>query len=86
MIDLSESVYSTALDHYQTGRISRHQWQQYRAVWNWSANRFGGNAGRSQERYYQRYGSERYWQRIDAVKRYGIAIGLIKSEFCSALY
>ena len=34
----------------------------------------------------KRYGSERYWQRIDAVKRYGIATGLIKSEFTSALY
>ena len=86
MINLSEATYQTACGHYQAGRVSRRQWQQYRAVWSWSANRFGGDAGRAQERFYQRYGSDRYWQRIDAVKRYGIAIGLIKSEFTSALY
>ena len=86
MINLSEATFDTAFDHYQAGRVTRRQWQQYRAVWGWSANRFGGDAGRAQERFYQRYGSDRYWQRIDAVKRYGIAIGLIKSEFTSALY
>ena len=86
MINLSEATYQTACDLYQAGRVSRRQWQEYRAVWRWSANRFGGDAGRAQERFYQRYGSERYWQRIDAVKRHGIATGLIKSEFTSALY
>ena len=86
MINLSEASYNTALDHYLAGRITRRQWQQYRAIWTWSANRYGGEAGRSQDRFYRRYGSDRYWQRIAAVKRHGLAVGLIKSEFCSALY
>ena len=85
-MNLTELSYNQALEEFQAGRVSSKEWQIYKSIWSWSAGRYGGRAGRVQEKYYDRNGSEKYWARIEAVKKRGIKLGLIKSEYCSRLY
>ena len=83
---LREASYADALAAYQSGLVSRRDWQIYSSVWSWSADRYGGRAGRVQERFYQRHGSDRYWQRIAEVRAYGVRLGLIADPLVSGLY
>lgn len=55
---------------YNTGTISRATYQKWRAVWLWAAPHYGGDYGRVHDRYYEKYGRCRYWQRIRKVRTF----------------
>ena len=46
-------------------RVFDHYW-----MFHWAAPRFSGSAGFVQERFYNRFGKDAYFRRIDRMKRY----------------
>ena len=46
-------------------RVFDHYW-----MFHWAAPRFSGSSGFVQERFYNRFGKEAYYRRIDRMKRY----------------
>lgn len=41
---------------------------EFMRLWSWSAPRFGGAAGRAQEAFYERHGSQALWRRYTRVQ------------------
>lgn len=56
MSALNTATLQEAADMHLDGRISDRQWRRFRLAWIWGAARFGGEAGRLQERLYARGG------------------------------
>ena len=83
---LKEASFNDALSAYQSGHVKRRDWQIYQSVWSWSADRYGGRAGRVQEAFYRRHGSEKYWRRIELTRAYAVRFGLIADPLVSGLY
>lgn len=50
------------------GRITPRTFDRFLFIANWAAARFSGVAGVRQEGFYQRFGSDAYWRRIERVR------------------
>lgn len=50
-------------------RFTKMAKEAYFQLWTWSANRFDGEAGRLQDAYYKRFGSQRLKKRIERCNR-----------------
>ena len=58
-----------ALNWEQINELQGYHRQQARALWQWAAPRFS-SLGTDQARYFERYGAERTYQRINRVRRW----------------
>lgn len=56
--------YDAVHRRYLNGMVSERDWRLFNLLWTWSAPRFGGDAGRAQDRVYQRCGALALERRI----------------------
>lgn len=54
---------------FNRGMIGQQIFEAYCRVWAWIAPRFGGTPGFRQETFYNTFGKDRYYQRINKVRR-----------------
>lgn len=56
--------YDAVHRRYINGMVSERDWRLFNLLWTWSVPRFGGDAGRVQDRVYQRCGALALERRI----------------------
>ena len=66
---LKHVSYSNMQENHKYGYISDHEWRVYQFFWTWSYPRFGGTAGLIHDRLFARVGVDRYYRRINKVRR-----------------
>jgi hypothetical protein len=54
---------------YRWGSIPQNVFEAFCRVWDWSAPRFGGSVGLRHEAFWNQYGKDRYYSRINKVRR-----------------
>lgn len=56
---------------WNQGRLSDREWHRYRFAWTWCAARWSNvcRAGEKQERFWNRFGKEAYYRRMNRVRR-----------------
>lgn len=69
LLELAHLTLAQVEDLYNWGSVSQAEYEAYCRVWDWSAPRFGGAIGLKHEAYWNKYGKERYYARIDKVRR-----------------
>lgn len=52
--------------HY--GIITYNEFWAYVSVWEWCSPRMGGRAGEKQDKFWEKYGKEAYYKRINKVR------------------
>lgn len=50
------------------GTISQNEFEAYCAVWEWCAYRLSGNAAMKQESFWNRFGKEAFYRRMNKVR------------------
>lgn len=57
------------------GLINQRVFEAFVRIWNWSAPRHGGSISRKHDAFYEKYGAEKYYAKINKVRE---AFGLGK--------
>jgi hypothetical protein len=74
--DLIDLSYNEVVYQKQLNNVTDKVYGHYMFLWLWSADR----SDFRHERFYKKYGAERYWRRIDRVLAYATAIRKRKRE------
>lgn len=65
----AELSYDQVTKMLHWGNIDSRTFERWCLFSDWAAPRFSGCAGFKQERFYNRFGKEAYWRRIERIRR-----------------
>lgn len=64
------ATYNQMEQQYRYGLVTEKVWKMFLFAWSWCAPRFGGDAGRQQDKFYDKHGKGAYQKRINRVRRF----------------
>lgn len=78
IIALMGKSWNEVHDLWVYGRIPDNVWRAWDRVWEWSSAKFGGPPGWRHESFWNTYGKEKYFQKINKTRR---AFGLEEIDY-----